>query len=149
MAQDFTRATQRFLQAHKGFTLIELGVVLTIVAIVITMASAMLWNTESADAALVRSVQTQLQSGASQAAMLTGTPPNDNANIITLETYILSQLDPSLDATLDGDATGIRLRLHGTAKAAEYTVDNRGRVAITNLTGFSRYTVAGGEIVAL
>ena len=110
--------------AEWGFTLIELGVVLAIIGVISAISLSLLWNTESADASLVRSVQTQLESG-------------------------VSQVDPSLNATIDASSPDCRLRFHGTAKTVMYSVGLNGTVQITNVSGFSRYGVADGQLVAL
>ena len=156
MAQGFTKALQRFLLAHKGctlsvnkgFTLIEIAVVLAIIGIISAVSLSLLWNTESADAALVRSVQEQLYSGASQAAMLTGDLPNDDGNLVTLATFITTHLDANANATLNCGAGGGACTLTFNGNTAGYVVSLNGSVTLTGLTGFSRYTVVGGEIVA-
>ena len=65
-----------------------MAIVLSIIGVLSAVALSLLWNTESADAALVRSVQEQLYSGVSQAAMLTGDLPNDDDNLAALEPYV-------------------------------------------------------------
>jgi prepilin-type N-terminal cleavage/methylation domain-containing protein len=134
--------------ARPGFTLTEIAVVLAIIGVISVVSLSLLWNTESADAALVRSVQAQLESGVSQAAMLTGDLPTDNDNLHILQTQILSQLDPSLNATLAGDASQTDLNFHGSKKAS-FSVAINGKVTVIDQVGFSHYTVAGGQLVPL
>jgi len=141
--------TNRFLSCSKGFTLIEMAVTLAIIAVLVSIAASLLWNTESADAAMVRSVQEQLQSGASQAAMLTGDLPNDDANLVTLATYISDQLDVQANVALDCDDGAGVCHMTVNSKRADFLVGINGLVQITALTGFSSYTIAGGQIIAI
>lgn len=130
------------MRASKGFTLIEMVVIMTIIAVLATFAAFTYSDImEAGDAALVDSAQASLQSVVSQASARMDVNPtalagNAVANAVRMNV-------PERAVITSGGGAVYGLNITNSGRTARYQVGANGDVVLIGLSGFSNYSISG------
>jgi type II secretory pathway pseudopilin PulG len=123
-----------------GFTLIEVGIVLLTVGVLSSVGIiAYAGLDETRDAAMVQSVQTQLQTTVSQAVVRLDVTPDSLSKsdlVSVLKTNLTDQ------AVLDNT---LKLSLSKGKRSAAFAIAANGDVGISSISGFSRYQISNNN----
>lgn len=138
----------------RGFTLVELAVVLVLIAIFSSFAIISFGGTsEVKDAKLVESTQASLQSVVSQGSARLDLSPaqlveeryDDIVNALRGNLQQTGAGDDLVSFSFSGDL--FQLSLLKSGRGASYTVTNSGDVRIANLSNFPSYTVSASGTI--
>ncbi|MFN8615125.1 MAG: prepilin-type N-terminal cleavage/methylation domain-containing protein [Vampirovibrionales bacterium] len=131
--------------AANGFTLLEAAIVIGIIAILSAIVMGVMADTETADAAMVRSAQSQLEA-LYKSARLHG--PVDYEE---LEERFSAGFRGDSGVTFSCVTTGpevyVPCSFAFTGHSAELSVYPNAKVQVDAVTGFTHYAVVDGELV--
>ncbi len=129
-------------QPVKGFTLIELGVVIAIVAILAAFAAVSFSGKGEREAAvMVQSVQNTLQSIVTQGSARMDVNPanlNHQAILVAASATLNQQNGSNISLAISGSNFVLRI-LKPQFRTATYEINNMGMVSLNDLTNFQNY----------
>jgi prepilin-type N-terminal cleavage/methylation domain-containing protein len=129
----------------QGFTLIEMGVVIAIVAIMASVGLMAFKNQgETQDAALANSVQASLQIAVGQMVTRLERTPQQVFNTTQFRQRLMQFAQGSMGNTakLTDTGSGVRLTFGGSSRSVTYGMNNQGDIIVTNDT-FAKFNADG------
>jgi type II secretory pathway pseudopilin PulG len=137
MSSPFDHSPSTSVFATKGITLIEVALSIVIIAVFAGFAVATLVDfSEDGDARTVEADQAMLQGIILQASdRLDTLPSNVNLN------NVLNVIPNNPNRTLAAGGGGLTQTLNKSGRVATFRVNGCGQVCLTNLSGFSKYSL--------
>jgi len=144
-----TTSTRLKRAAKRGFTLIEMAVVIAIIAITAAFAYTSMQGTDEArDAAMVQSAQAALQSVVSQGSARTDLAPASLNQTDVLNALKASFSTQAANSAVKFSPTGgnYMMTITGKGRTATFGIGANGDVNLLSLSNFTDYTVQNGII---
>jgi prepilin-type N-terminal cleavage/methylation domain-containing protein len=131
--------------ATKGFTLIELAMVIAVMAILSAFALVSFGNSgEKRDATMVQSAQASLQSIVSQGAVRMDTRPDQlppNAVLMAVQAIVGQSGTGNSGVLFTNNGSQYTMTINGSSRSATFDISSTGDVRLIGLNNFPNYTV--------
>jgi prepilin-type N-terminal cleavage/methylation domain-containing protein len=166
-----TLKTRKYAWASrsKGFTLIELALVIVVVAVLATVAVVNFGRmNETAEVTVAQTAQAQMEQTIAQAAMrmdvsprqimtnaqpmpqtaVAGLPNTTREAVVTLVQRSLATDPGTIQLTCAGDGISCQLNFRRSRRIVNYTVNNNGSLAVASIAGpWQEYQLTNGALV--